>query len=60
MKNYICKKCEKENIYREAFLEWSVRDQEWLIETTGDEFFCYNCQDTVDVEEVILSHDQDM
>lgn len=61
MKNYICKICEEEHsLYKECFLEWSIEDQEWIPAIINDEFFCYYCQREVEVEEVILSHDQDM
>jgi predicted RNA-binding Zn-ribbon protein involved in translation (DUF1610 family) len=38
-----CPSCGSPAILRDAFAEWDVEEQEWLLSATFDNFTCDNC-----------------
>lgn len=40
---YICPDCGGENVLNDAYAEWDVKKQKWVLQNTFDEFICDDC-----------------
>ena len=43
-KEIICRDCGHDSVRREAWLFWSHKEQEWLVDDIFDTYYCVNCE----------------
>jgi hypothetical protein len=53
----ICSHCKSDNVLRDAWAEWDIDKQEWVLHATYDETFCEDCEGSTSVEEVEIQKD---
>jgi hypothetical protein len=41
---YICSTCGSDDVCRDAWAEWSVKEQEWTLRSTYDDAHCERCE----------------
>ena len=41
---YLCESCGSEHVTLDAWAEWNVEQQEWVLGATYDYTFCHKCQ----------------
>jgi hypothetical protein len=51
---YVCEKCSGDTVTRDAWAEWDVREQEWVLGAAYDYAFCHDCQQETNLIEVEL------
>lgn len=50
----ICHTCGSELVTRDAWAEWDVDAQDWVLASIYDYAFCHNCEEETRIEEVPL------
>ncbi|MCB2061022.1 MAG: hypothetical protein R3E09_00395 [Novosphingobium sp.] len=50
----ICKGCRSETVTRDAWAEWDVERQEWVLGSLFDYAFCHNCASRTQIEDVAV------
>jgi len=50
----VCEKCGSPNIVRDAWANWSVETQEWVLGNTFDHCECEDCEGETHVSEIDL------
>ena len=50
----ICEDCGSEEVTRDAWAEWSVEAQGWVLGAVFDYAFCHRCQGSTHIKEVPL------
>lgn len=48
----VCSECGSEDVLADAWAEWDIDTQEWVLQTTFDEKFCPDCDCSCKVDEV--------
>ncbi len=49
----VCARCGSEDVQKDAYAEWSVQDQAWVLHSTYDHTVCEDCGgEQTDLEEV--------
>jgi hypothetical protein len=48
----VCRDCRSEDVVRDAWAEWDVEDQRWVLRDTYDHAYCNTCGDETKLEEV--------
>ncbi len=43
----VCPQCQGRSVVRDAWAEWSVAAQDWILKTVFDEFVCDQCGDSI-------------
>ena len=51
-KKYICKNCRSEDVYRDAWAEWDITEQQWVLQNWFDAAYCNDCDKESDLEEI--------
>jgi hypothetical protein len=49
---YACSMCGGNTVTRDAWAEWEVKEQEWVLGATYDYAFCHDCQEDTRLVEV--------
>ncbi len=52
---YVCNMCGGNTVTRDAWAEWNVEQQEWVLGAAYDYAFCHDCQQETRLVEVQLS-----
>lgn len=52
---YVCSTCGSDDVSRDAWAEWSVSEQQWVLRTEFDYAHCHRCDRETDLVEVQLS-----
>lgn len=47
----VCSVCGSENVKRDAWAEWSVQEQSWVLCSTYDNTYCEDCEEEQSLEE---------
>lgn len=45
----VCERCGSEMVTRDAWAEWNVERQEWVLSAVFDYAFCHNCASRTDI-----------
>lgn len=51
---YVCNTCGRSTVTRDAWAEWDVAAQEWVLGAAYDYAFCHDCQAETHLIEVVL------
>jgi hypothetical protein len=51
---YVCEACGSDLVTLDAWAEWDVEDQEWVLGATYDHTFCHKCEAETHALEVEL------
>lgn len=43
-RTFVCSNCGSDQVVRDAWAEWSIRDQQWVFEEIFDHTFCPTCE----------------
>ena len=54
MVRMVCEKCRSELVTRDAWAEWDVDEQEWVLGAVYDYAYCHECQADAHIEDVAL------
>jgi hypothetical protein len=52
---YLCARCESVLVTLDAWAEWNVDQQEWVLGATYDHTFCHKCEGQTHLVEVELA-----
>ena len=55
MKNYVCRRCKSDNILVDAYAQWDVATQNYVITTVFDNATCVDCGGETQTEEINLT-----
>lgn len=47
----VCRDCGSEDVVRDAWAEWDVENQEWVLQDYFDAAYCNNCEGECKLEE---------
>jgi len=50
----VCETCGSDNVRRDAFAEWDVGAQEWMLSTVFDHTVCERCEGECNLKEVAI------
>lgn len=50
----VCEKCRSELVTRDAWAEWDVDDQEWVLGAVYDYAYCHECQGDARIEDIAI------
>ena len=53
--DYLCKICGGKKVTRDAWAEWDVAEQDWVLGAAYDYAFCHDCQEETNLVEVELA-----
>lgn len=54
---YLCRRCMRPSVSREAWVEWDIRAQRWVIARLFDAAYCHVCEtDTTLIERDVSSN----
>jgi hypothetical protein len=51
---YICSTCDGETVTRDAWAEWDVEAQDWVLGAAFDDAFCHDCEAETRLVEVVI------
>ena len=52
--SYVCGTCGSDDVSRDAWAEWSVAEQRWVLRTEFDDAYCHRCDGETSLIEVPL------
>jgi hypothetical protein len=52
---YLCERCGSDLVTLDAWAEWNVEQQEWVLGATYDHTFCHKCDGETHLVEVELA-----
>lgn len=52
---YLCEKCGSDLVTLDAWAEWNVEKQQWVLGATYDHTFCHGCESETHLVEVELA-----
>ena len=52
---YLCEACESDVVTLDAWAEWNVEEQDWVLGAAFDYTFCHTCQAETHLVEVELA-----
>jgi hypothetical protein len=52
--DYICHACGGNTVTRDAWAEWDVAEQDWVLGAVYDYAFCHDCQQETHLAEIEL------
>lgn len=52
---YICHVCGSDHVTRDAWAEWNVEAQDWLLGVAFDQAYCHRCQNDTRLDRVVLT-----
>ncbi len=50
-KQMVCGTCGSDDVVRDAWAEWDVDEQRWVLRTEFDEAYCVSCDAATKIEE---------
>lgn len=50
--NYVCERCGGNVVTRDAWAEWDVEAQDWVLGAAFDCAYCHDCEEETNLEEV--------
>jgi hypothetical protein len=50
----VCSHCGGENVMRDAYAEWDVASQDWVLQNVFDQGYCDDCGGEASLDEVEL------
>ena len=57
---FTCSKCNSDDVVRDAYAEWCVESQDWVLGSTYDSFACNECgAEDLDPDEVEVDENGD-
>ena len=51
---YVCNTCGSDDVSRDAWAEWDVKSQDWVLRTAFDYAHCHRCDSEMSLQEVEL------
>ena len=51
----VCEECGSERVTRDAWAEWDVEQQDWVLGAVFDYAFCHQCEGDAHILEIPLS-----
>ena len=54
----VCAECGSEDVLRDAWAEWCVETQEWVLQNVFDDAYCEKCEGECSIEGVVLTEDE--
>ena len=55
----VCAHCGSENVMRDAWAEWDIAKQEWVLQNVFDQGFCADCDSEESLDEIEIGEGQD-
>ena len=52
---YVCSTCGSDDVSRDAWAEWSLKEQQWVLRTEFDYAHCHRCDTETNLVEVQLN-----
>jgi len=52
---YLCERCGSARVTLDAWAEWSIEQQDWVLGATYDYTFCHKCEGETHLAEVELA-----
>lgn len=52
---YVCNTCGSDRVSRDAWAEWDVKSQDWVLRDAFDYAHCHRCDSETSLQEVELS-----
>ena len=52
---FVCNTCGSDFVTRDAWAEWDVEDQDWILGAAFDYAFCHKCEEETRLVEVELA-----
>jgi uncharacterized OB-fold protein len=56
--NIVCSECGSSEVMRDAWCEWHIETQEWVVHSVYDHAFCEACEAEAHLNEVELSDEK--
>ena len=50
---FVCDHCGGKNVFKDAWAEWSIDRQEWVLRSVFDHLYCDDCE--MEVEGITIS-----
>lgn len=50
----VCGECRSENVSRDAWSEWDLESQSWILRCVFDDAYCHDCDKEMSLDEVFL------
>ena len=47
----VCAHCGSEEVFRDAWAEWDIANQEWVLQNVFDAGYCNNCEGEASLDE---------
>jgi len=54
---YVCSVCGSDDVRKDAYAEWDVEEQEWVLSSVYDDTVCNDCEESQRLVEVKLEDD---
>ena len=51
-KTFICAKCKSHDVVRDAWVEWDIEEQQWVLQNWFDAAYCNDCDKECSLEEI--------
>lgn len=51
----VCSKCGSDHVSRDAWADWDVESQDWVLGAVFDAGFCHRCEGEASLAEVVLN-----
>lgn len=55
----VCRTCGSENVLRDAFAEWDVENQSWVLQNVFDDATCDDCGKETRIDEVPIDEESE-
>jgi hypothetical protein len=55
---HICATCKSDDVVLDAWAEWDIDTQDWVLRSVFDDAFCIKCEQACDMEEVEIEDEQ--
>lgn len=55
----VCRTCGSENVLRDAFAEWDVSKQDWVLQNVFDDAVCDDCGGETRINEVPIDEESE-
>lgn len=56
----VCRECGSQDVRRDAWAEWDVDSQEWVLADVYDYSYCLNCEGDATLAEVMYEKEEDL
>ena len=55
--NFICSDCKSDDVLADAYAEWDIDSQKWVISNTFSNSFCNSCEGETKLIKVKVTHE---